>query len=747
MPETAVDERAGGGRRKVSVFETRLGVLTWLAPVLVITILVAIDPLRHTVTPLYHAAAAAWWAAKDLYQGPGGMNYLPQFAVIFSPFHWLPVPMGDILWRFFEAALLAAGVWSFCWKDEAGSASCSTLPASRSFLYASLLAMPLCLASLRNGQANGLIAGLGLYASACLARQRWWAAAALIVLSIGIKPLGIVMVMLAAVVYAPLRRRLLPALAALALFPFLFAPAGYVTVQFHAFFANIGKCAAVHDNRFADIGGIVRAFGLELPGAISTIARFAAGGIFLVLWLMGAKRLREPFRAMWLLALYASYLMLFNPMNEANSYAILAPALGLWAVAALGSPSLRWFGWLSVAICLSMSLLPNLLHPVFGNHFALFWHPVMTVLFIFILAWLVLRAYDQTITGSWSPGAGDPYSRFLLPAPAFKGFPMATSNDFFRPYVSFLLPCYNESAVIAETYRRVKAVGDSLERTYEIVFVNDGSTDDTLERMLVLSRDDPTVTTVDLSRNHGHQLALSAGLHYCTGERVLIMDADLQDPPELLPRMLAMMDEGAEVVYAQRRSRPGDSLPKRAACSVFYRFLGMLTEVPIPVDTGDFRLISRRVLEIILQMPERHRFIRGMVSWVGFRQAPILYDRDGRFAGETKYPFWRLMRLALDGIVASSVRPLALASWAGLLFAACSLVLLGYILWSWLFVGKTPQGWASLMMVVTVMGAIQLFVLGIIGQYLGRMHEQVRARPIFIVKDVFREGGGSRLGS
>ena len=321
---------------------------------------------------------------------------------------------------------------------------------------------------------------------------------------------------------------------------------------------------------------------------------------------------------------------------------------------------------------------------------------------------------------------------------------MSTSLDPFRPYVSFLLPCYNESAVIEETWRRVKAVGDSLGKTYEIVFVNDGSTDDTLDRMVGLSREDAAVTVIDLSRNHGHQLALSAGLHYCAGERVLIMDADLQDPPELLPRMLELMEEGADVVYAQRKSRPGDSMPKRIACSVFYRFLSKLTEVPIPVDTGDFRLISRRVLEIVLRMPERHRFIRGMVSWVGFRQVPILYDRDGRFAGETKYPFRRLIRLALDGIIASSVRPLALASWAGLLFAACSVFLLGYILWSWLFVGKTPQGWASLMMVVTVMGSIQLFVLGIIGQYLGRMHEQVRARPMFIVKDVLRAGGRSK---
>ena len=313
-------------------------------------------------------------------------------------------------------------------------------------------------------------------------------------------------------------------------------------------------------------------------------------------------------------------------------------------------------------------------------------------------------------------------------------------QDSCPPFVSFLLPCYNEGAVLVETYRRVKEVGESLGSACEIVFVNDGSTDNTLQQMIQLSRDDPEVVVVDLSRNHGHQLAITAGLYYCSGERVLIMDADLQDPPELLPQMLAIMDQGVDVVYAQRRTRQGDGMLKRMACAVFYRFLRGLSDIPIPVDTGDFRLISRRVLDVILQMPERHRFIRGMVSWVGFRQTAFLYDRDSRFAGETKYPFWRLVRLALDGIVAFSTRPLALASYAGLAFAAGSLILFAYIMYSWLYVGKTPQGWASLMMVVTVMGSIQLFVLGIIGQYLGRMHEQIRGRPMFIVRNVFRDG-------
>ena len=312
------------------------------------------------------------------------------------------------------------------------------------------------------------------------------------------------------------------------------------------------------------------------------------------------------------------------------------------------------------------------------------------------------------------------------------------------PYLSFLLPCYNEGEVLGETYRRVKAVAVALKRDYEIILVNDGSSDTTLAQMRCLAEKDSTLLIVDLSRNFGHQLALSAGLHFCSGERVLIMDADLQDPPELLPEMIALMDQGADVVYAQRRSRPGDERLKRVACGIFYRLLERLSERPIPLDTGDFRLISRRVLKLILDMPERHRFLRGMVSWVGFNQVPIFYDRDPRFAGATKYPLRKLVGLALDGIVSSSVKPLALASYLGLVFAAASFAIVCYVFYSWLWVSKTPQGWASLMLVVTTLGACQLFVLGILGQYLGRMHEQVRDRPLFVVKEVINQRSGDR---
>ena len=306
------------------------------------------------------------------------------------------------------------------------------------------------------------------------------------------------------------------------------------------------------------------------------------------------------------------------------------------------------------------------------------------------------------------------------------------------PYLSVVLPCYNESQVIRETHRRVSAACRNVGRSYEIIVVNDGSKDATWAELLQLAKEDSHLVAVNLSRNHGHQLALSAGLHFTRGERILIMDADLQDPPELLPEMLRKTDEGVDVVYAQRRSRPGDAPLKRVFCAVFYRLLDRLADSRIPLDTGDFRLISRRVCDVILAMPERHRFIRGMVSWVGYRQEAILYDRDARFAGETKYPLHKLVALAVDGIISSSLKPLAFAMVIGSIAASIGLLLLLYALYSWLFVGRTPQGWASLLVTVVLMGGLQLMVLGVMGEYLGRIHEQTRGRPMFIVDAVVR---------
>jgi len=276
------------------------------------------------------------------------------------------------------------------------------------------------------------------------------------------------------------------------------------------------------------------------------------------------------------------------------------------------------------------------------------------------------------------------------------------------------------------------AVGDD----HEIVLVNDGSRDNSWAAMQRLSAEDPRVVAINLSRNHGHQLALTAGLDMCAGEQILIIDADLQDPPELLSDMRLMMArEQADVVYAVRRKREGETLFKKATAAAFYRVLDRVTDTAIPLDTGDFRLMTRRALDAFLALPEQARFIRGMVAWVGFRQVPFPYDRAERHAGETNYPLGKMVRLALDAVTGFSTAPLRWASHLSVVLAACSMLLLVYIGWGY-FVGDHVQGWTSTMLVVVVLSSIQMFVLGMIGEYLGRLYIEAKRRPLYLIADV-----------
>jgi glycosyltransferase involved in cell wall biosynthesis len=303
--------------------------------------------------------------------------------------------------------------------------------------------------------------------------------------------------------------------------------------------------------------------------------------------------------------------------------------------------------------------------------------------------------------------------------------------------LSIVVPCFNEEACIPELHRRLTAAGRTAAGAdYEILLVNDGSRDGSWAAMQKLAETDARVLAVNLSRNHGHQLALTAGLDLCRGETILIIDADLQDPPELLPAMLdAMRVQDADVVYGVRRSRAGETRFKRATAHGFYRLLSRATEIDIPLDAGDFRLMSRRALDALLAMPEQSRFIRGMVAWIGFRQVPFAYDRDERFAGTTKYPLSKMLRFAFDALTGFSSAPLKLASHAGLLLSLGSLLLLAYIAYAFVG-GESIQGWTSLMLVVVVLGAVQMFVLALMGEYIGRLYNEVKGRPLYIVQEV-----------
>ena len=316
------------------------------------------------------------------------------------------------------------------------------------------------------------------------------------------------------------------------------------------------------------------------------------------------------------------------------------------------------------------------------------------------------------------------------------------------PALSIVVPCFNEEACLPALHERLGAAArTAVGEDYEIVLVNDGSSDASWPLMQKIVAGDPHVVAVNLSRNHGHQLALTAGLDLCRGDMILIIDADLQDPPELLADMVRVMrDQNADVVYGVRKSRAGETAFKRATAHGFYRLMSRATEVDIPLDAGDFRLMSRRALDALLAMPEQARFIRGMVAWIGFRQVPFAYDRQERFAGETKYPLKKMMRFALDALTGFSSAPLKLASHVGLALSVGSVILIVYIAYAWA-AGRNIQGWTSLMLVVLVVGAVQMFVLALMGEYIGRLYNEAKRRPLYVVQEVAGDGrGDARLG-
>ena len=308
--------------------------------------------------------------------------------------------------------------------------------------------------------------------------------------------------------------------------------------------------------------------------------------------------------------------------------------------------------------------------------------------------------------------------------------------------LSIVAPCFNEAEGIREFHRRVHAVCKHY-ASHEIILVDDGSKDETWREISALAHEDPRVRGLRLSRNFGHQAALTAGLSAARGARVLMIDADLQDPPELLPAMMTMMDEGVEVVYGKRTKRRGESLFKRTTAAAFYRIMSKLAEVDIPIDAGDFRLVDRRVLNALLAMPERYRFVRGMIAWIGFRQAPLEYVRESRHAGKTHYTLARMIKFSADAITGFSTVPLQFAHMIANLALLVGLATLIYIGYAWVS-GLTVPGWASILSAIALFSSVQMFVLGVIGDYLGRMYMETKGRPLYIVADRIEHGPTER---
>ena len=307
------------------------------------------------------------------------------------------------------------------------------------------------------------------------------------------------------------------------------------------------------------------------------------------------------------------------------------------------------------------------------------------------------------------------------------------------PVLSLVLPLFNEEATIPELDRRLRAfladVGSGVGESWEVIFVNDGSRDRSPALLKELAKAEPRYKVLSLARNFGHQMAITAGLDRAAGEAVVVMDADLQDPPEVVRQMVAKWREGYDVVFGVRSRRHGESAFKKLTAALFYRLLrAMLGDVSIPVDAGDFRLMSRPVVLTLRALRERHRFVRGLVWWVGFRQTAVTYERPGRFAGETKYPLRRMLRFAIDGITSFSTVPLRMATWLGLLAGMVAIGGVGWALYSKFF-GGVVRGWTTIMILVGLGSSAQLLMTGILGEYVGRIYEEVKRRPLYVVQD------------
>jgi polyisoprenyl-phosphate glycosyltransferase len=308
------------------------------------------------------------------------------------------------------------------------------------------------------------------------------------------------------------------------------------------------------------------------------------------------------------------------------------------------------------------------------------------------------------------------------------------------PTLSVVVPIWNEEAVIPELYRRVVEVMDGIGESWQLVCVNDGSSDRSAELLLDLHDRDQRVKLVDFSRNFGHQIAITAGTDYAQGEAVIVMDADLQDPPEVLADMVAKWREGYHVVYAVRTEREGETFFKLWTASVFYRLLRRITDVDIPLDTGDFRLMDRQVVNALRQVREKHRFMRGLSSWVGFRQTGVGYRRSARYAGSTKYPVRKMLKLTMDAITSFSHLPLRLSTYFGFFLAALSLLGIGITVILRLSGNNAFYGQATTLVSVLLLGGIQLIFLGIIGEYLSRIYDEVKQRPLYIVARAYGFG-------
>jgi len=303
------------------------------------------------------------------------------------------------------------------------------------------------------------------------------------------------------------------------------------------------------------------------------------------------------------------------------------------------------------------------------------------------------------------------------------------------PLLSIIVPVYNEQDVLHAFHERLTAALADIRYAIEVVYINDGSTDSSLDLLNELYESDPYVTLVDLSRNFGKEIAMTAGLHKAQGDAVIVIDADLQDPPEFIPQLISEWENGYDVVYARRSQRKGETWLKKASAASFYRIIQRLSKVRIPQDTGDFRLLSRRAVEALNTLPEQHRFMKGLFAWIGYKQKAVYYDRDPRFAGQTKWNYWKLWNFAIEGITSFTTAPLKFATYIGFIAAFAAFVYGSYIVVRTLIFGNPVPGYPSLIVIILFLGGVQLMAIGVVGEYVGRIFTETKHRPLYFLND------------
>ena len=310
--------------------------------------------------------------------------------------------------------------------------------------------------------------------------------------------------------------------------------------------------------------------------------------------------------------------------------------------------------------------------------------------------------------------------------------------------LSVVVPAYNEEQGLSAFHKRLCAILNSMAIVTEVIYVNDGSTDRTLEEMRLLKESDPRIAIVDMSRNFGKEIAMTAGLDHANGDVIVVIDADLQDPPELIPQLFEQWKNGYDMVYAKRSARDGESAIKKVTAHVFYRLIQKMSRVSIPEDVGDFRLFSRRAGDALKQLREQHRFMKGLFAWIGFSQKAVFYRRAPRYGGKTKWNYWGLWNFALEGITSFTIAPLKIATYLGLFIALASFIYAGFIIFRTLVVGNPVAGYPSVMVTILFLGAVQLIAIGIIGEYLGRMFDEIKQRPLYVLRSYEPSKSSSR---